>query len=148
MQKNKVGSSFSTYLDIIYGVPQRSILEPLLFNIDFCDLFFADYTSDFANFADHSTPYECGPRLNEVMNNLETTTEKMFEWFSFNSLKANGSKCHLFRSPYQPVPVHITGSIIESSNCEKLLGVYIDNNFSFEYHINRICRKSKTSYIV
>ena len=80
--------------------------------------------------------------INEVMNNLETTTEEMFEWFSFNNLKANASKCHLFLSPYQPVPVNIKGSIIESSNCEKLLGIYIDSNFSFEYHINRICRKA------
>ena len=30
----------------------------------------------------------------------------------------------------------------ESSNCEKLLEIYIDSNFSFEYHINRICRKA------
>ena len=79
--------------------------------------------------------------INEVMNNLETTTEKMFEWFSFNNLKANASKCHLFLSPYQPVPVNIKGSINENSNCEKLLGIYIDTNFSFEYHINRICKK-------
>ena len=27
-------------------------------------------------------------------------------------------------------------------NCEKLLGIYTDSNFSFEYHINRICRKA------
>ena len=39
-QKAKVGSTFSTYLDIIYGVPQGSILGPLLSNIDLCDLFF------------------------------------------------------------------------------------------------------------
>ena len=80
----------------------------------------------------------------------------MFEWFSFNNLKSNASKCHLFLfpyfyqpfsvnirgsnsfnklksnasnfhlffSPYQPVPVNIRGSIIESSNYEKLLGIY------------------------
>ena len=84
----------------------------------------------------------CGPTLNEVMNNLEISTEKMFEWFSFNNLKANASKCHLFISPYQPFPVNIKGSIIESNNCDKLLGIYIDSNFSFEYHINRICRKA------
>ena len=40
-----------------------------------CDLFFEDYSSDFANYADDTTPYECGPTLNEVMNNLEITTE-------------------------------------------------------------------------
>ena len=78
--------------------------------------------------------------------NLETTTEKMFEWFSFNNLKANASKCHLFLSPYEPVSVNIKGSIIESSNCEKLLGVYIDSTFSFEYHINRICCKASQKF--
>ena len=141
-QKTKVGSSFSVYLDIIYGLPQGSILGPQLFNIDLRDLFFEDYSSDFANFADDTIAYERGPTLNEVMNNLQTTAEKTFEWFSFNNVKANASKCHLFLSPYQPVPVNIKGSIIESSNCEKLLGIYIDSNFSFEYHINRICRKA------
>ena len=103
---------------------------------------FEDYSSDFANYADNTTPNECGPTLNKVVNNLETTTEKMFQWFSFNNLKANASKCHLFLSPYQSFPVNIKGSIIESSNCEKLLGIYIDSNFSFEYHINRIYRKA------
>ena len=55
-QKFKVGFSFSAYLDIIYGVPQGSILGVLLFNIDLCDLFFEDYSSDFANFAGNTTP--------------------------------------------------------------------------------------------
>ena len=119
---------FSAYFDIIYGVTQGSILGLLLFDIDLCDLLFEDYTSDF-DFTDDTTPYECRPTLNEVMNNLETATEKMFEWFSFSNLKANASKCHLLLSPYQPVPVDINGSIIESSNCEKLLGIYIDSNF-------------------
>ena len=66
----------------------------------------------------------------------------MFEWFSFNNLKRNASKCHVFISPFQPVPANVRGSIIESSSCEKLLGIYIDSNFLFEYHINRICRKA------
>ena len=142
-QKTKVGSSISTYLHIVYGVPQGSILEPLLFNIDVCDLLFENYSSDFANFADDTTPYECGHSFNEVINNLETTTEKVFEWFSFNNLKANTSKCHLFVSPYEPVSLNVRGSTIESSNCEKLLGIFIDSNFTFEYHINRICRKTR-----
>ena len=71
------------------------------------------------------------------MNNLEITPDLMFEWFNFNNLKANASKCHLSISTYQLVSVNVRGSIIESSNCEKMLEI---NNFSFEYHINRICR--------
>ena len=84
---------------------------------------------------------ECRPTLNKVMNNLEITTENFFEWFSFNNLKADASKCHFFISSYQPVPVNFRGSIIESSNCKKLIVLYIDNNFSFKYYI-RISRKA------
>ena len=75
-QKTKVGSSFSTYLDIVYGVPQGSILGPLLFNIDLGDLFFESYSSDFANFADDTTPCECGHTFNEVINNIETNNHR------------------------------------------------------------------------
>ena len=76
----------------------------LLFNIDFCDLFFQDFsTIDFVN---DIILYDCGPALNEVMNNLEITAEKLLEWFRVSSLKANASKCHLLNFPYQPVSVN------------------------------------------
>ena len=70
-------------------------------------MFFEDYSSDFANSADDTTPYECGPTLNEVINNFEMTTEKMFEQFSYNNLRANASKYNLFISPYQPAPINV-----------------------------------------
>ena len=116
-QKTKVGSSFSTYLDFVYGVPQGSILWSLLFDIDLCDLFFENYSSDFANFADDTTPYECGHSFNEIINNLETTTEKVFEWFIFDSLKASTSKCHFFVSPYELVSLNVRSSTIGRSSC-------------------------------
>ena len=79
---------------------QGSILGSLLFNVYLGNLFFEVYSSDFANFADDNTISRCGPTFKEVTNNLEITTEKMLEWFSFNSLEANASKCqcHLERS--------------------------------------------------
>ena len=112
------------WLDLISTEKETSQTLTIDKDDGFFSLFFEGCSSDFANYADDTTPYECGPTLNEVMNNLELTTEKMLEWFSFNNLKANASKCHLFLSPYQPFPVNIKGSIIESSNCEKLLGIY------------------------
>ena len=44
--------------------------------------------------------------------------------------------------PYEPVSLNVSGSTIESSSCEKLLGIFIDSNFTSEYHINRICCKT------
>ena len=60
------------------------------------------------NFADVNSPYECGPTLNEAMNNLEITTENFFEWFSFKNVKANvealsNVECRLLIFPYQPI---------------------------------------------
>ena len=62
-QKTEISSSFRPYLDTIYGVPQGSILGPMLCNRDLCDLFFEDYSSDFANFADDTICYGCESTL-------------------------------------------------------------------------------------
>ena len=141
-QKTKVGSSFSDLLDILYGVPQGSILGPLLFNVNLCDLFLCEYSSEFSNFADDTTPYECGKNYDEVINKLEGTIEKLLNWFQCNNFKANASKCHFFLSPYKPVTIKIKESAIESSNSGKLLGVTIDSKLSFDDHITILCRKT------
>ena len=61
--------------------PQGSILDSLLFNINLCNLFLSEYSSEFSNFADDTTPYECGKNYDEVTNKLENTIEKLFNWF-------------------------------------------------------------------
>ena len=84
-----------------------------------------EYSSEFTNFADDTTPYECGKNYDEVVSKLEDTIEKLFNWFQCNSFKANTSKCHFFLSPNKPVMIKIKQSAIESSNSEKRLGVYL-----------------------
>ena len=141
-QKVKVGSSFSKELEIVCSVPQGSILGPLLFNIDICDLFFIDISSDIANYADDTTPCECAPYYEKLKENLKFTIYKIFTWFKNNNFKANATKCHFFLSPHQSATINIDGSIVKSSNLQKLLGVTIDSNFTSEQHINSLCRKS------
>ena len=46
------------------------MLGSLPFDIDLCDFVFKDDSSDFASFANDTTIYECGPKLNEVSKNL------------------------------------------------------------------------------
>ena len=66
-QKTRVGSLFSSELDISFGVPQGFVLGPLLFNINICDLLFFSITSDIASYADHTTPYEYDQRCDDLI---------------------------------------------------------------------------------
>ena len=65
-QNVKVGFSFSKELDILCGVPQRSIFGPLLVTTDICDLFFIDMSSDIASYTDDIILYECAPYYNKL----------------------------------------------------------------------------------
>ena len=66
-QSTEVNNSFSKWLEIIYGVPQGSVLGPLLFNININDLFFPE-EFQMANFADDCSPYDFSTNNDEVIN--------------------------------------------------------------------------------
>ena len=71
---------YSPYLDLLVGVPQGSILGPLLFNICMCDLFLCDCESNI-NYADDTTLYACEPDMDLVLSKLEKNTSTVFTWF-------------------------------------------------------------------
>ena len=142
-QRTKIGSIYSDWEDIISGVPQGSILGPLLFNIFLCDLFLEDENNYFANYADDTTPYSVGSTKTEVLENLSGITKKLFTWFANNQMKANDDKCHLLlSSPDDSSLIQIENSTIKCSKVKKLLEVYIDYKLKFDIHVETICKKA------
>ena len=77
-QRNKINQSDSTWKDIIFGVPQGSIFCPILFNIFISDLFLVVKDLNFASYADDNTIYESGKTVDDVINGLQVSAEKLF----------------------------------------------------------------------
>ena len=74
-QRCKVGSEISSLGNISTGVPQGSVLGPLLFNIFLNDFFFSIKKSSTTNFADDNRIYAHGKTLQEVIYKLENDIE-------------------------------------------------------------------------
>ena len=70
--------SYIPWEEILFGVPQGSILEPLLFNIFLCDLFFIMIETDFASHADDNTSYRTANTIDEVIQSLEHDSMMLF----------------------------------------------------------------------
>ena len=127
--------------NIEYGVPQGSILGPLLLNIDLIDLLFECDDSEIASYADDTTPYSCTDDIPSVITELQSTASKLFSWFTNNHIKVNPGKCHILFSTKNPINVCLKGACITFSSCEKLLGITIDSDIKFDKHISELCDK-------
>ena len=134
--------TYSSWLEIVFGVPQSSILGPLLLNIFLADLFFKLNDADIASYADDNTPYAITDDINGVIISLEKASKVLFQWFESNLLKVNADKCHLLVSSSDAVNLRISKYDIKNSECEKLLGVKCESKLTFEKHITNIWRKA------
>ena len=139
-QRTKVNNSFSTWKELLCGVPQGSVLGPILFNIYLNDLFYQ--LSDVCNFADDTTLYACDMNLDAVLNQLEDNAYTAISWFENNYMKLNESKCHFLAagSP-EHLWIRVGSEKIWESQAEKLLGMTVDNNLSFDLHLKILCKK-------
>ena len=140
--RTKVNNSFSDFIDLLLGVPQGSILGPLLFNIYICDLFFFVEEDNVTSYADDTTPYSNGKNVVTVLENIETKGKEVFNWFSMNYLKANPGKSHLLLTSRDEASIKIDDTDIKSSSSKKLLGVIIDNKLTFNEHVSKLCKRA------
>ena len=70
-QRTKVNGSYSLWQELMYGVPQGSILGPLLFNIFINDMFYFITDTKIANYADDNTLYSVKENIDDLLKTLE-----------------------------------------------------------------------------
>ena len=141
-QRTKIENSFSTWSELLQGVPQGSILGPLLFNIYINDLLWINTSTNICNYADDTTLYACDQELESVLLRLEHDCLLAIEWFDSNFMKLNRDKCHLLIAGFkhQNHWLNVGGIKIWEKHHKKLLGITIDRELSFGIHVSNICK--------
>jgi len=140
----KINNNSSSLIDIEFGVPQGSILGPLLFLIYINDL--PNATNFFIRlFADDTFLCSQNDDIKLLENEANNELQKVFSWLASNKLTLNIKKSKFMiiskRKKLQPITVKINNENLEKCDSYKYLGVFIDKDLTWKPHIDHISKK-------
>ena len=153
----------STYKQLTCGVPQGSVLGPLLFLIYVNDMIKSSNVFRFSLFADDTVVVLSHKNLSTLISMVNCELRKLVTWFQSNKLLLNQDKTKyiIFRSKNRRIPpnldsVCINNTVLEVVKSISFLGIIIDEFLDWKAHINYITLKvsrsvgilSKLKYVV
>ena len=129
------------------GVPQGSILGPLLFNVFINDIFYFIEHGTLYNYADDNTLSFSCPDFDRLIQVLQSESLILINWFQDNCMQANPDKFQAIvvgerTFEKKKLILKISDTEIICEEVVKLLGVDTDYKLNFDQHISNLCRKA------
>lgn len=144
-QRVKLGDHISSWLQIIKGVPQGSIMGPLIFNIFINDIFLFIENITLYNYADDNTASYANKNLSTMKSVLENESNNLLKWFNDNQMQANPEKFQAIaigkKTFSELKSFAVANSNIDCEETVRLLGVELDYQLNFDEQVSRICQK-------
>ena len=130
----------SDYKEIKCGIPQGSILGPLLFLIYINDLTNASKMFNSILFADDTSLFHAGKNPDNIVKEINDEIPNIISWLNANKLSLNLEKTNFIlfspkNAPKLNTDLLINNTKITEVNQTKFLGVIIDNNLNWSAHI-------------
>ena len=141
-----VNNIISEFNKVTSGVPQGSIVGPILFNCFFNDFYCFIKNANVHNFADGNTLTTFAQNVRTLISILESESKIAIDWVETNKMIVNPGKFQSIiidkRKQDHTKETFEIGDKIEDSPSIKLLGVLIDDKLNFNLRITNICRSA------
>ena len=122
------------------GVPQGSILGPLLF-LSFINDFQSNISAKLILFADDTTAIIQGKSINQLQANVRVFENQLMQWLDVNKLSLNCNKTKYMTFNCENVHLNLYNTQIETVEVFKILGILLHKNLKFTQQCNQIVTK-------